>query len=540
MRTHRHLLLATLAGLALAGCGGGSTGGGQVQDPLASGRAALNRVASGASASDTTTLQGILAMFQQAIQQKPDSTEAHFGAALCLAGLAGNDLDGGPTPTELANTTVPSSRPGVGFAAPVGAVGSSPGSPGSGGHTILPAPPISGEVPPAPPGHTLPVQPLPPKHRLSLLWNIDSGLANPYTLLNMLAPLGSLQYGLIPFYGYSQDTSDVARRQKLLGMLDQVVQNLQVVEANPDFSTTLPDPNNQGQTVAVGLPEVYLFDAYVNSLRAEVALSLAYARDPGDTHLVPRPRPANGSGPGTAPQPAIFAKGSPGGGTTGSGGGGTGIVVFPPDPGSQFRDLDKNKDGKLTPDEYLPPSPYLTLRDAAFLTKAQQAMTAVADLETKGIAGVLARATDSVFLVSNTDEVRQLLTEVRDHVLPLIKQAAVGPVTFELPYYTPLALGGVGSAPPPPSAGSNQGGVFSIAPRPATSFAEPTLPPIFTTEKVTFNLAAWFKLPPTDLKAFAPVYTLDSNGFPDPTLTKYPDSTFGGLYPDGLPSNFAL
>jgi hypothetical protein len=395
----------------------------------------------------------------------------------------------------------------------------------------LPEPPNSGAVPPAPPGHTVPIKPLHPPHHLSLLWNIDSGLANPYTLLNMLAPIGSLQYGLIPFYGYSADTADVARRQKLLAKLDTVVQNLEAVEAKADFSTTLPDPNRQGQTVAVGLPEVYLFDAYVNSLRAEVALSLAYVRDPGGVQLVPTPMPLNG-GPEKI-RPAIFAVGS---GESGPGS----IGTIAPDPTTIFGALDKNKDNKLIPTEYLPASPYLTLRDASLLATAKQAIQAVSAKETLGIAGVLNRPTDAVFLVPNTEQVRAALTEVRDHVLPLLKDAISGPVEIELPLYTPLNNAVQSADPPPVPPGTNAGGVFSIQPPPAPGSAGPPAPPVFTTEKVTVNIAAWFETPPPDLKVFAPTFTLGAGGIPDLTKTTYPDPTFGGLYPKGLPSDFVF
>ncbi|HLJ55616.1 MAG TPA: hypothetical protein VKT77_11305, partial [Chthonomonadaceae bacterium] len=314
------------------------------------------------------------------------------------------------------------------------------------------------------------------------------------------------------------------------------------VEADPNFSTTLPDPNRDGQQVTVGLPEVQLFDAYVNSLRVEVALSLAYVRDPGNEHLIPvdPPVPVNGGGP-----PAIFASGG-GSGSAGSGGvsggstgGGTIVPTVPPSP---FASLDANHDGKLTPDEYLPPSPFLTLRDPALLTTAQKAMLATADQETKGINGVLARPADAVFLVSNTDAVRAVLTETRDKVVPLIQQAATGPVTIDVPRYGGPLAGAAGSGPVAVS-GSDQGGVFSVAPKPPVpsgGAGVAILPIAFTTEPVTIDIAAWFKQPPADLKAFAPTYTLDANGFPDPSLTKYPDPTFGGLYPNGLPTDLML
>lgn len=521
MRKLTGILWTGLAGLALWGCGGG--GGNSVAppgDPLASGRAALNQVASGASPSDTQTFQSILDEFTQALQQNPGSPDAHFGAALCLAGQIGDELDN-------VNVSPPSGTPGSpGNPIPLASVASAGGHTTSivppnisspGGPPNLPAPPTTGDVPPAPPGHSLPVHPLPPRHQLGLLWNLDSGLANPYALLNMLAPLSDLQHGLIPYYGYPSDAADVARRQKLLANLNTVVQHLQAVEADPNFSTTLPDPNRSGQMVTVGLPEVYLFDAYVNSLRTEVALSLAYIRDPGGVQIVPTPIPLSS---GSAPAPPVFATGGNRNGTVSS-------------PISIFQGLDKNGDGKLTPDEYLPPSPYLTLRDAALLTTAQQSLQAIADKEAKGISGVLARPADGVFLVSNTTDVQKVLTETRDHVLPVIQQAATGPVTLEIPHYQPSNA--VASADAPPPAPGTTPGVFIL--QPGFGSGGPPAPPIFTPEKVTVNLAAWFANPPADLKKFAPTYTLNADGLISFDQTVYPDPTFGGLYPNGLPKD---
>ena len=176
----------------------------------------------------------------------------------------------------------------------------------------------------------------------------------------------------------------------------------------------------------------------------------------------------------------------------------------------------------------------------ALLATAQQAIKAVVDKETKGISGVLARPADAVFLVSNTPQVQQLLSEVRDHVVPLMLQAATGPVTIELPHYLPLNAAAQSADPPPLPPGSNAGGVFSIQPPPAPGGSEPPLPPIFTTEKVTVNLAAWFAHPPADLKVFAPIYTLNSQGTIDIGRTTYPDATFGGLYPNGLPKDLVF
>src|SRR5262249_15935003 len=141
-----------------------------------------------------------------------------------------------------------------------------------------------------------------------LIWNLDRSLSSPYTLLHLLSPLGDLRQGLIPFYGYPHDALDVSRRQKVLADLGTVQQNLQTVEADPNFTTTLPDPFRNNQKVSVGLPEVYLFDAYVNSLRAEIALSLAYNRDPGNFDLLPDTPVVVGSPGDMPPAPPVFAK----------------------------------------------------------------------------------------------------------------------------------------------------------------------------------------------------------------------------------------
>ena len=60
------------------------------------------------------------------------------------------------------------------------------------------------------------------------------------------------------------------------------------------------------------------------------------------------------------------------------------------------------------------------------------------------------------------------------------------------------------------------------------------------TEAVTIDLADWFAHPPTDLKKLAPTYVLNSIGYPNYSLTTYPDPTFGGLFPNGLPTDFNL
>jgi hypothetical protein len=145
-----------------------------------------------------------------------------------------------------------------------------------------------------------------------------------------------------------------------------------------------------------------------------------------------------------------------------------------------------------------------------------------------------------MFLVSNTDQVRAVLTETRDHVLPLLKAAIAGPVDIDLPHYTPLNNAVQSADPPPLPPGTDQGGVFSIQPPPAPGSGGPPAPPVFVSEKVTIDIAAWFAAPPPDLKLFAPTYVLGSDGSPDQSKTTYPDPTFGGLYPKGLPNDFVF
>lgn len=517
------LLLVGASALALWGCGGGSGSSGGNTNSLVSGREALTNMASNVTPASPQNLQAALSLYQKALQQNPNSSEAHFGAAVSLMGSIAQQIDGGSMgaiPMAVSRTKA------AGKSVVTRDAGSSPGNPGTG--FVLPSPPTSGAVPPTPPNGTVVPRPIEPVHTLGLFWFLDRGLSNPSTLLNMLSPVTDLRLGLIPFYGYTNDALDVAHRQKMLTDLETVAQHLQTVEADSNFTITLPAPDQNGQAATIGLPEVYLFDAYVQSLRVSTALSLAYDRDPGLSGIVPP------------------------GGTTGGGSGSSGDVPSPPTPPifvsgsgraadiSPYQALDKNGDGKLTPDEYLPASPFLTLRDASYFQTAQTAMGLVVDRESKGIMGVLARPATGSFLVPNSTDVAASLTNIRDNVLPLIQQATTGPVTLTVPRYVayPLAL-------------VNSGATTTVAPvisndlytagtvATATTSAQNSLPAILT-ETVTVNIAAWFAHPPADLKVFAPTYTLNSVGYPDSNLTTYPDLTFGGLFPNGLPSDMRL
>jgi len=331
----------------------------------------------------------------------------------------------------------------------------------------------------------------------------------------MLAPVSDLGLGLMPYYGYPSD--DSARRLKMLDGLNTVVDHLAKVEADPNFSITLPDVDANGKSVTVGLPEVYLFDAYVQSLRAELALSLAYIRDPGPTwsasflagKSIPESSDNNGGHGGVAI--------------------GGGSIV----PGLMGHD--RNADGKLTPDEYLPANPYLTLRDPKLLKTAQAAMLAVADREQKGIDGVLARPSTGNFLVPNVPDVQKALGDIRNNVLPIVKQAATGPFTIDVPQWVVTSPPSLGDGTIVPQSSSTDIGekVFAAAASLRTSSSD-VISNIARMEPLKVNLAAWFANPPADLKALAPTLFLDSSGLLVPSKTTYPDKTFGGLFPDGI------
>lgn len=526
------LLTSVAAASSLVGCGGGS-GGSTSGDPLVSGRAALTRLASGSQQTTSQSLSSALALFQQAIKANPQSTEAHFGEAVALAGVATATMDGTTTSvTPVANGTISGSSTGF----------SGEGTPSP--TFNIPNVPSTGQIPPAPGGATAVPAAAPAHNTLGLIWFMGRSLSNPYSLLEMLGPVTDLHLGLMPYCGYATDANDVARRTKLLANLGTVLADLATVEADPTFTYTIPDPDQSGQTVTIGLPEVYLFDAYVNSLRAQIALSLSYVRDPGNWQPF---APVIGGGASSttismnSPLPPIFSN--------------------QPTPALliNYAALDANSDGKLEPNEYLPPSPFLTLRDATMLATAQQSIAATAAKETLGINGVLSR-TGVGYLIPNTPVVTKVLNNILQNVVPLVAQAAVGPVTLSYPHYTyanvfePLAEGvsttgvyqytanvvvgpntpgtggGTGSGSSSGSSGSSSSGTISSPVQIAT----------VTMESVTINLTAWFNSPPPDLKAFAPTYPLNTTGGILLGPGVYPDPTFGGLFPNGLPTDLLL
>jgi len=488
----------------------------------------MNEMASGQTAANSQSLQQILDLFEQAVQHDPASSEAHFGAAVCLAAKIAEDVDGQPTETPM--PPAPPAAPGK----PEGSAGnggttppSPPAPPALGNRTAGPAvgPNETGETPPVPPG---PDEPKPiPRHRtLGLFWNIDNSLSSPNMLLHVLAPISDLRFGFAPYFGYPHDNAK--RRLTMLEKLNTVVEHLAKVEADPDFKVTLPDADSNGKTVTVGLPEVYMFDAYVQSLRAKLALSLSYVRDSGSSWMPPVPMTAIGTGTGTSGG-GVVSNSDPGG----NGGGGGGSIGLPIEPFAAA--MDKNHDGKLTPDEYLPPSPYLTLRDAKLLQTAKQAMLAVVDRERKGIEGVLARPADGSFLIPNVAAVQQALTAIRDKVLPIIEQAATGPFTIEIPRWDPPVSDPEWQKNQIPVNSDREDVVFaSPATTGVSGGGSGAFPWVVRTETLKVNIAAWFANPPADLKTLAPTLTLGSDGWPDSTKSVYPDKTFAGLFPDGI------
>ncbi|HEV2472526.1 MAG TPA: hypothetical protein VGS41_07675, partial [Chthonomonadales bacterium] len=496
MKRTRAIAVTLPAALLIWGCGSGggpATGG----DPLVQGRDALNQLASGQQPANPQTLQAAFNDFNLAAQQNPNSSAARFGAAVTLVGLVAQGIDGGSSGSAGANGgTVGGGSAGAG----VGTIGSGMVLPTVPPNisTPLPAQPVPAGIvvtPPAPPGLTGAPKPIPPQYSLGLIWNLDGSLSNPLSLLMDLAPITDLQNGLMPFAGYVGDNADVARREKMLSDLATAVGDLQAVEADPNFSTTLPDPSGSGAQLTVGLPEVYLFDAFVHSMEVELALSLAYVRDTGTSAPAPLPGPVS---------VALQSSGA------------VGAAMAPGESGSSFfASLDKDHDGMLTPAEYLPPSPFLTLRSASFLATAQQAMTACATLEEKGIEGVFARPAGGSYLAPNSSEIHQELAQIQTTVVPVIKQAALGPVTVQVP--VPGVMGGGGI-----EAVSN-GAAKAVPAHARYVFSPPMIPaPIpggtggATSESVTIDLAAWFAKPPADLKVFAPTYYLNSSGLPDP------------------------
>jgi len=319
------------------------------------------------------------------------------------------------------------------------------------------------DLPPAPPDFGQPPTVKPPRVKIALLWRLLDGVRTPYAAFRMVEPVVHIRQGLTP--QRTRGAAAVARRMAALERLDAILAHLDKVEQDAGFRITLPRGEYSVVPVAVELPEVLLFDSQVSALRAELAFSLAYVREAA-------------------------------GGPTGP-----------------ARALDRNSDGRLTPDEHLPPEPFLNLRDPALLAKARESMLRAADKGMEGVAGVLARPEDSRFLVPNIPAVRPALLELRDHALPTVRKAATQLVALRVPRPVLLLPNPNDSDRPPP-------------------------PPDWLGDDlavlVKLNLPAWFSSPPKSLRPLAPTYDLRP-GIPLRDRAVFPDATFAGLFPEGLP-----
>ncbi|NLI00174.1 MAG: hypothetical protein GX446_11875 [Chthonomonadales bacterium] len=459
------------------GCGGGSGGSG---DPLALGRSSMYAMASGSSVNSRTNLDSALRLFEATLRARPDSSEARLWAAVCLVGLSGMEVSGvAVSPPASANGV-----PGMAWESGQGGEG-------------WPAPdPGDGTIPGAPPDHDGPVPPVEPPHRLGLLWNLRHAIANPFTLLTALAPVADIRMGFFGTLGFWGD--DPQLHIETLKRLDRADALLTEVEADAGFSVSLPDPDGDAAFIRVELPEVHLFHAYVHSLRTEVALALAYVRDIGPRYPV-----ALGSDDDSSP------------------------IAWNP-----FRDLDRNADGRLSADEYLPADPFLTLRSAQYLTLARKAMLAASDHGDAGCAGVLARTAPDGYLINNVPPYREALQEMQAVSIPLLRKAAVGPIELLAPHYE-YAADVVGAVDPPGPCLREGRTTFNLDPDPGDCLGWG--PPTIVMRRVRLNLAAWFDAPPRDLKVLAPTIGLTPDGWLDFESITLPDPTFAGLFPDGVP-----
>jgi hypothetical protein len=474
------------AGLvASMGCGGGGATAG---DPFAAGRSAIYGMAAGDAEPTRAGLGSALRLLERAMAAQPDSSEAKWWAAVCLVGLAGLDAGGVETAPGAPGDPTP-------VAWGSGGAGSADGS------TV--ADPGDHDIPALPPDYDGSVPPVEPPYRIGLVWNLRHTIANPYTFLTLLAPLTDIRFGLVSLVGYPGD--DPAARMAMLARLDEADRLLTQVEEDAGFMATLPDPERDGGSIVLDLAEVRLFHAYVNIRRAETALSLAYVRDIGPLW------------PGAVAADALDSG------------------VWNP-----YRGMDRNHDGFLTPEEYLPGNPFLTLRAASYLRAAQSAMSAAAELGRMGCEAVLARpastgsastgSADGGYLIENAPPYREALIEMRDAALPLIRQAAIGPVDVLTPHYEVSPTDG--TAPDGRPCAAAAGGTFELDPDPGDCYGwgEPRI----VMRSVRLNLAAWFADPPGDLKTLAPTLGLGNDGWPDSAKVRFPDVTFAGLFPEGI------
>lgn len=184
------------------------------------------------------------------------------------------------------------------------------------------------------------------------------------------------------------------------------------------------------------------------------------------------------------------------------------------DPGTwpvidvELYDMDANHDGYLTRSEWLPPSPFMTLMDPTLMYAQRGDVLIACEKALAGIDATLRETYDDAELIPmhGVDSMyyRGALAVMRQMVED-IKRSLNQPTVMQIPW---------------------DGSVYPLS----------------------VYLGAWSDNPPPDLTYFMPRYQFVANGdgVPDmiwsnlsmrPVEGSYPDTTFGGLFPEGLPND---
>jgi len=154
--------------------------------------------------------------------------------------------------------------------------------------------------------------------------------------------------------------------------------------------------------------------------------------------------------------------------------------------------VDKDGDGNLSPAEYLPPSPFLTLVIPTAFASAKAAMLAGAD-------AVIAGADTNLHPGGETDLVDWTID---------------------------------------PQVNSDLSTARTAAQDVKSALATARYPVTIDSTTVNINLSAWATAPPPDLKALFPMVNVDP-AMQQITIVSWPDLTFAGLLPDSLPTQLA-
>lgn len=263
-------------------------------------------------------------------------------------------------------------------------------------------------------------------------------------------PTGALQSRLQPRAASVTPAQVQTQLAALDASLVQVESSLSVVESDPNYTYTLADPSKPSDTTAtvkIGSAEIQILSAVVGVVRSVTNAGLAYNADPGSFNF-------------NAQVPASIFSGA-----------------------------------TVSPAQYLPPSPFLTLMPDG------GARLATVKLELNGTANSGVTAIEAVKTRNNAGYLLNPGTLVTSGQLDAAETKIKAYQTF---------LSGTQSTP------------FTVH---------------GNTISTRVNLSAFLDHPPTDLRAFLPILPVSSNSG-DTTLTfsNFPDATFGGIFPDGLPS----